>query len=72
MNAVLPGRTTSKMGSFSDEWSEEELCEREKNQPLGLIPVSEVVDSVLFLLSDSNAHITGELLSISGGYYSGS
>lgn len=71
VNAVMPGKTTSRMGSDVDEWSKEELPDRMKGQQLGLIPVSEVVDVIESLLTPCYNHFTGELITISGGYQPG-
>lgn len=70
VNAILPGKTMSRMGSDIDEWSQEELEERAKGQSLGIIPLKEVVELVEYLLSEKSAHITGALLPISSGYCS--
>lgn len=69
INAILPARVMSKMGQKEDVWSEEELEEIRKFQPLGAIPIEQVVNSIEFLMSNEQAgYITGECLAVTGGY----
>ncbi len=68
INGVLPGIVNSKMGQDLYDISEEEIKRINNNQPLGIIPVEEVAEMVKYLLSDKSRHMTGELVTISGGY----
>ena len=68
VNAVLPAQVMSKMACEDNVWKEEEISDVEKYQPLGVIPIDQVVNCVEFLLSNKAAFITGECISISGGY----
>lgn len=68
VNAILPGNTMSRMGSLSDDWTDEELETINEIQNLGCVPVGEITKTIEFLLSDSALHITGSLIEISGGY----
>ncbi len=68
INAILPADTMSKMGLGEDEYSEEECQSIKQYQPLGVIPLKEVAEMAKFLMSDSSKHMTGELITISGGY----
>lgn len=69
INTVMPANVMSKMGGGSNEWTIEEIDSIEKRQPLGIIPISNVVDVILFLLSDCARYITGECVAISAGYH---
>ena len=68
INAILPADTMSKMGVGEEEYSEEECQSIKQYQPLGVIPLKEVAEVAKFLISDSSKHMTGELITISGGY----
>ncbi|MCJ2145683.1 SDR family oxidoreductase [Bacillus sp. B19-2] len=67
VNAVSPGAVKTKMmGSFSKE--EEEMIADEI--PMGrLAEAEEVADAVLFLLSAKASYITGQILSVNGGWH---
>jgi 3-oxoacyl-[acyl-carrier protein] reductase len=67
VNAVSPGAVkTRMMGSFSKE--EEEMIADEI--PMGrLAEAEEVADAVLFLLSAKASYITGQILSVNGGWH---
>lgn len=68
INTVMPANVMSKMGDDNNLWTEQEIEAINKKQPLGIIPISSVVDLVLFLLSDYAKYITGESVAISAGY----
>lgn len=68
VNAVLPAMVKSKMADETNEWSEQEIEEVKSYQPLGIIPIEQVVQCIGFLLSDYAMYITGECIAISGGY----
>lgn len=69
VNAIMPAQVISKMGENDNIWSEEELQKVKEYQPLGAIPINQVLNSIEFLMSNQKAgYITGECLGISGGY----
>ena len=71
VNAVMPAQVESKMGVQDNIWTDEELEEVRGYQPLGAIPIEQVVNCIEFLLSDKQAgYITGECIAITGGYRS--
>lgn len=67
VNAIAPGYISTEMT--------EKLSDNVKDMFLNLIPmkrfgtVEEVAKSVIFLLSDDAAYITGQVLNINGGMY---
>ncbi|WFA06995.1 SDR family oxidoreductase [Bacillus sp. HSf4] len=67
VNAVSPGAVKTKMmGAFSQE--EEEMIA--EDIPMGrLAAPEEVADAVLFLLSEKASYITGQILSVNGGWH---
>ncbi len=70
INTVMPANVMSKMACENNEWSEEEIAEVESRQPLGIIPIENVVSVIKFLMSDDAKYITGETVAISAGYHS--
>lgn len=70
VNAVMPASVENKMGQDGTWWTDEEIANMQRNQPFGIIPIEQVLNCVEFLLSDNAAYITGECISISGGYKS--
>ncbi|MED4037884.1 elongation factor P 5-aminopentanone reductase [Niallia taxi] len=67
VNAVAPGAIDTKMLSMftaeEKEWMTEEI-------PMGRLgSAAEVAESVLFLLSDSSSYMTGQVLSLNGGWH---
>lgn len=69
INTVMPAVVMSKMAQAHNEWTAEELAQVKEKQPLGIIPIDDVVKAILFLMSEDASHITGECLSISSGYH---
>lgn len=69
VNAILPAHVMSKMASEDNDWNDSEIQEIREKQALGIIPIEEIVSLIRFLLSDETKHMTGELLTISAGYY---
>ncbi|OLS42136.1 SDR family oxidoreductase [Bacillus sp. MRMR6] len=67
VNAVSPGAVnTLMMGKFTKEEKEE----IEYEIPMGRIGnPDEIANAVKFLLSDDSSYITGQVLSINGGWY---
>ena len=67
VNAVAPGAIkTPMMGVFS----EHELKAISENIPLNRLGTADnVADAVSFLLSEKSAYITGQILSVNGGWY---
>lgn len=68
LNNVLPAQVMSKMACETNDWSEDEIEEVQSFQPLGIIPIEQVVNCITFLLSEKAKFITGECIAISGGY----
>ena len=63
VNAVSPGIVETDMTSMLSE-----QMRRDLNVPLGRLGTpADVASAVLFLLSDSSAYITGEVLHVNGG-----
>lgn len=69
INTVMPAYVMSKMKGDDNVWTEEEITDAEKKQPLGLIPIESVVRIIRFLLSDDAEYITGESIAMSAGYH---
>ncbi|QPA32115.1 elongation factor P 5-aminopentanone reductase [Thermaerobacillus caldiproteolyticus] len=67
VNAIAPGAIqTAMLGSFSDE----ELQQIAEDIPLGRIGTAdEVAKTVSFLISESASYITGQVISVNGGWY---
>ncbi|MGM0846699.1 MAG: elongation factor P 5-aminopentanone reductase [Bacillota bacterium] len=67
VNAVAPGAVkTEMMNSFSAE----EQSEIAEDIPMGRMAApSEVADTIEFLLSPKSSYITGQILSVNGGWY---
>lgn len=67
VNAIAPGAVeTPMMSQFSEE--DKQLIEYEI--PMGRLGVpEEIANGVKFLLSDESSYITGQVLSINGGWY---
>lgn len=68
VNAIMPANVLNKMAVEENVWTDEEIEMFNQVQPLGVIPVEQVVNCVEFLISDKSSFITGETISISGGY----
>lgn len=69
VNAVLPGVVKTPMTqNLFNQLSEENINQITEMHPLGLGEVTDVVPSILFLISDSSKWITGQNLIIDGGY----
>jgi 3-oxoacyl-[acyl-carrier protein] reductase len=67
VNAIAPGAVQTKMlSSFSDE----ERNRIEDDIPMGRLgtPI-EVANATSFLVSDQSSYVTGQILSINGGWY---
>lgn len=69
INAVMPANVMSKMCDDNNDWTEEEIAELTRKQPLGVIPIANVISTVQFLLSEDAKYITGECIGISAGYH---
>jgi len=68
VNAVAPGFMETQMTKqFSAVYSEEFIRELDRKTPLGLTLVSDVVEVVQFLSSNSSKKITGEVITVDGG-----
>jgi len=69
INAVSPGTTKTPMAVSSGWLTPEREAKIAKIFPMGrLTEVSDVVDCVAFLASDQAKFITGQIVSVSGGY----
>lgn len=67
VNAVAPGAI---MTAMLEDFHEEELNELKTIIPMGRIGYpEEVADAVAFLASDKASYITGQILSVNGGWY---
>lgn len=67
VNAVAPGAIRTHM---LQSFSEEELKKMEEEIPLGRVgEPNEVAQTVSFLLSDAASYITGQIISVNGGWY---
>ncbi|MED4015278.1 elongation factor P 5-aminopentanone reductase [Sutcliffiella cohnii] len=67
VNAVSPGAINTQM---LDQFSTEELMDLTEEIPIGRLGYpSEIADAVSFLLSDKSSYITGQVLSVNGGWY---
>lgn len=68
INTVMPAHVMSKMAEDKNTWTEEELEIVKRKQPLGIIPIDNVVKVIKFLLSRDAQYITGQSISINAGY----
>ncbi|MGJ7920995.1 elongation factor P 5-aminopentanone reductase [Neobacillus sp. LXY-4] len=67
VNAVAPGAIKTDM---MNRFTEEELEVLSGEIPLGKLGTpANIADGVSFLLSDNSSYITGQILSINGGWY---
>ncbi|MGB4439487.1 MAG: 3-oxoacyl-[acyl-carrier-protein] reductase [Sedimentibacter sp.] len=67
VNAIAPGFIQTEM---TDKIPEDIKNEMIKNIPLQRLgKPSDIADAVEFLISDKAAYITGQILSVNGGYY---
>jgi len=67
VNAVAPGFIQTDM---TDKIPEEMKAEMIKNIPLQRLgSPSDIADAVEFLISDKASYITGQVLSVNGGFY---
>ncbi|MBQ9610442.1 MAG: SDR family oxidoreductase [Lachnospiraceae bacterium] len=67
VNAVLPAGVDTAMANKKNELLKRTSDDIIKQQGLGLIPVAQIIDEIVFLLSDNAEYMTGELITISGG-----
>ncbi len=68
INTVMPAIVQSRMASDDAEWTEEELDSVKEKQNYGAIPISQVIESILFLLSENSSYITGTSITLGAGY----
>lgn len=67
VNAIAPGFIQTEM---TDKIPEDIKAEMMKNIPLQRLgQPSDIADAVEFLISDKASYITGQVLSVNGGYY---
>jgi len=67
VNAIAPGFIQTEM---TDKIPDDVKAEMMKNIPLQRLgQPSDIADSVEFLISDMASYITGQVLSVNGGYY---
>jgi NAD(P)-dependent dehydrogenase (short-subunit alcohol dehydrogenase family) len=68
VNAILPGFVMTEMiKRWTEVYSKEYLKEMNKSYPLGIGSVKDVVEPILFLLSDKAKWITGSEFVVDGG-----
>ena len=68
VNAVLPGFVMTEMiESWQEVYTKEYIENMKKSYPLGIGKVQDVVEPILFLLSDKAKWITGSELVVDGG-----
>ena len=66
VNGVAPGFLKTEMTEkFSHIYTDDFIKNLDKNSPVGLADVDDVVDAIEFLVNSS--HITGEIITIDGG-----
>ena len=68
INTIMPAIVKSRMGKESNDWTDDQIKDVSDRQPLGIITKDTVVNTVLFLLSDDGAYITGQAIPINAGY----
>jgi 3-oxoacyl-[acyl-carrier protein] reductase len=67
VNAIAPGAIQTAM---MDQFSEEDIQTLQFEIPMGRLGVpEEIANGVKFLLSNESSYITGQVLSINGGWY---
>ncbi|HEY4553533.1 MAG TPA: SDR family oxidoreductase [Bacillaceae bacterium] len=67
VNCVAPGAVATPMMSA---FTEGEISDLEAGIPMGrLARPKEIADSISFLLSDKSSYVTGQVLSVNGGWY---
>lgn len=68
VNGIAPGFLKTEMTkSFAHIYDENFISKLEKNSPLGIVQVDDIVDAIEFLSSDKASKITGEILKVDGG-----
>ncbi len=69
VNAVCPGMFETPMADFITEGNKDVLKEMTKAAPMGRLgQPEEIADAVLWLCSDASSYVTGEALSVDGGF----
>ncbi|MCQ6274166.1 SDR family oxidoreductase [Bacillus sp. V3B] len=67
VNGIAPGAVNTSM---MDNFTEEELDMIKGDIPMGrLAEPSDIAESVFFLLSEKASYITGQIVSVNGGWY---
>ncbi|PGT86735.1 MULTISPECIES: elongation factor P 5-aminopentanone reductase [Bacillaceae] len=66
VNAIAPGAISTKMlAQFTDE----EIIELQEEIPLGRLGTpDEIAEAVIFLASEKSSYITGQVISVNGGW----
>lgn len=67
VNAIAPGFIQTEMTDKIPEEIKEEMMKSIPLQRLG--STSDIADAVEFLISDKSSYITGQVLSVNGGFY---
>jgi 3-oxoacyl-[acyl-carrier protein] reductase len=66
VNAIAPGAISTKMLA---QFTEEELSQLQEEIPLGRLGTpDEIAETVSFLASEKSSYITGQVLSVNGGW----
>ncbi|WP_108669334.1 elongation factor P 5-aminopentanone reductase [Peribacillus acanthi] len=67
VNAVSPGAVQTEM---LNQFSMDELESLKDEIPMGRLGLpNEIAEAILFLLSEKSSYITGQILSVNGGWY---
>lgn len=67
VNAIAPGFIQTEMTDKIPEEIKQEMINNIPLQRLG--SASDIADAVEFLISDKSSYITGQVLSVNGGFY---
>ena len=66
VNAIAPGATSTKMLA---QFTSEELNQLQEEIPLGRLGTpDEIAETVIFLASEKSSYITGQVISVNGGW----
>jgi 3-oxoacyl-[acyl-carrier protein] reductase len=67
VNAIAPGAINTPMMS---RFTQDDLAQLEEEIPMGRLGLpEEIADGIAFLISEQSSYITGQILSMNGGWY---